>query len=157
MDLRMLQLPGSSPIVGCSQGPNVQSSQEGYVVQSSREGYVVPPSQEELPTLKGYKEGLISSDIGFGDSGIGKSMSSQVRGSMRQSTTPNIPSSPVSEDQGFINQSPIPGRFQVSEDEPMQAMFEKQQRERQWLVSKVTRQRREEGQEIAEFEEALRK
>jgi hypothetical protein len=36
-------------------------------------------------------------------------------------------------------------------------MFEQQQRERQWLASSITRQCQEEGQEIAEFEEALRK
>ena len=130
VDLPKLPLPTSSPSV-------VQASQE-------------------LPTLRGNEEGLISSDVGFRDSGISKSMSSQ--GSIPQSTSPKIPSSPVSEDQGFINQSPIPGRFQTSQDEmEMQTMFEQQQRERQWLASNVTRQRREEGQEIAEFEEALRK
>jgi len=35
-------------------------------------------------------------------------------------------------------------------------MFEQQQRERQWLASSITKQRREEGQEIAELEKALR-
>ena len=130
MDLPKLPLPTSSPSV-------VQASQE-------------------LPTLRGNEEGLISLNVGFRDSGISKSISSQ--GSIPQSTSPKIPSSPVSEDQGFINQSPIPGRFQTSQDEmEMQTMFEQQQRERQWLASNVTRQRREEGQEIAEFEEALRK
>ena len=39
----------------------------------------------------------------------------------------------------------------------MQMTFEQQQRERQWLASNVTRQCREEGQEIAEFEEQLRR
>ena len=38
----------------------------------------------------------------------------------------------------------------------IEAMFEKQQRERQWLVSQVTKQHRKEGQEIAEFEKQLR-
>jgi hypothetical protein len=35
-------------------------------------------ASQGLPTIGGNEEGLISSDIGFGDSGIGKSMSSQV-------------------------------------------------------------------------------
>jgi hypothetical protein len=41
----------------------------------------------------------------------------------------------------------------------MQMMFEQQQQqqERQWLALSITKQRREEGQEISEFEEALRK
>jgi septation ring formation regulator EzrA len=39
----------------------------------------------------------------------------------------------------------------------MQTMFSQQQQERQWLASRVTRQRQEEGQEIREFKEALRK
>src|SRR5271167_1606607 len=99
VDLPKLPLPTSSPSV-------VQASQE-------------------LPTLRGNEEGLISSDVGFRDSGISKSMSSQ--GSIPQSTSPKIPSSPVSEDQGFINQSPIPGLFQTSQDEmEMQTMFEQQ-------------------------------
>ena len=97
----------------------------------------------------------MTSNIGFEDSGIGKSMSSQVE-SIIQSTTP-IPSSPISEDQGFMDHSPIPGRYQSPEETQMQTLFEQQQRERQWLVSSVTKQNREEGQEIAEFEEALRK
>ena len=45
----------------------------------------------------------------------------------------------------------------MQEDIQIEAMFEKQQRERQWLASQVTKQHREEGQEIAEFEEQLRK
>lgn len=36
-------------------------------------------------------------------------------------------------------------------------MFEQQQRERQWLALSITKQHRQEGQEIAELEEALRK
>src|SRR5450432_3502659 len=120
--------------------------------------HVVRASQEGLPTIRGNEEGLISSDVGFRDSGIGKSMSSQVQESIVPSSPPNVPSSPVSEDQGFMNHSPIPGRFQTSQDDmEMQTMLEQQQRERQWLASSITRQCREEGQEIAEFEEALRK
>ena len=75
---------------------------------------VVRASQEGLPTIRGNKEGLISLDIGFGDSGIGNSMSSQVEEGIVPSSPPNMPSSPVSEDQGFINHSPIPSRFQIS-------------------------------------------
>jgi hypothetical protein len=60
--------------------------------------YVVQASQEGLPTIRGNEEGLISSDVGFGDSGIGKSMSSQVQESIVLSSPPNVPSSPVSED-----------------------------------------------------------
>jgi hypothetical protein len=132
MDLLMLQLPALSP-------------------------RVVQFSQDRLPTLERAKEGVITSDVEFGDSGVGKSMSSQVQ------------SSPISEDGGFINQSPIPRRFHLQEDLPddlqnktqgdtqMEAVFEKQQRDRQWLASQVTKQHQEEGQEIAEFEEQLRK
>jgi len=65
MDLPALQLPALSP-------------------------KTVRFSQDELPRLE-RQEGVITLDSGFGDSGIGKSMSSQVQ------------SSPVSEDQGFIN------------------------------------------------------
>src|SRR5450432_4878580 len=120
--------------------------------------HVVRASQEWVPKIRRHEEGLISSDVGFGDSGIGKSMSSQVQESIVPSSPPNVPSSPVSEDQGFMNHSPIPGRFQTSQDDmEMQTMLEQQQRERQWLASSITRQCREEGQEIAEFEEALRK
>src|SRR5450432_4702286 len=118
----------------------------------------VVQASQGLPTIGGNEEGLISSDVGFGDSGIGKSMSSQVQESIVLSSPPNVLSSPVSEDQGFMNHSPIPGRFQTSQDDmEMQTMLEQQQRERQWLASSITRQCREEGQEIAEFEEALRK
>ena len=132
MDLPMLQLPALSP-------------------------RVVQFSQDRLPTLERAKEGVITSDVEFGDSGVGKSMSSQVQ------------SSPISEDRGFIDQSPIPGRFHLQEDLQddlqnkmqgdiqLQAVFEKQQRDRQWLASQVTKRHREEGQEIAEFEEQLRK
>ena len=105
---------------------------------------------------------MITSDIGFGDSGISKSISSQAQSSL------------VSKDGGFINQSPIPGQHLQNEmqdempnelqnelpdnlqdnlqdemqDESqdrsqdkmqdsiqIEAMFKKQQRERQWLVS----------------------
>ena len=52
-------------------------------------------------------------------------------------------------------QEEIQGEMQ--EDIQMQGMFEKQQRERQWLASQVTKQHRKEGQEISEFEEQLRK
>lgn len=107
---------------------------------------------QELPTMQ---EGM-ALDNRFGDSGIG--MSSQVQESTMSSSPPNMPSSAVSEDRGFMNHSPIPGRFQTSQDDiEMQTMFEQQQRERQWLASSITRQCRQEGQEIAEFEEALRK
>ena len=108
-------------------------------------------SNQELPTLERSRESLEAS---FGDSGIGKSMSSQVGGSS-QSTPKNAASSLASKDQGFINQSPISGRFQMSEDKQMETMFSQQQRERQWLVLNITRQNREAGEEIAEFEEAL--
>jgi hypothetical protein len=102
---------------------------------------------------------IMTSNIRFDDSGIG--MSSQMQESM-PSTTPNIPSSPVSEDQGFMEQSPIPGRFQTSQtsqtsQDDIETMFEQQQRERQWLASSITKQNRQEGQEIGELEEALRK
>jgi hypothetical protein len=111
----------------------------------------------KLPTLRDENE-LDTLDSGFGDSGIGKSMSSQVQESTMPSSPLNMPSSPVSEDGGFINHSPIPSRFPTIQDDiEMQTIFEQQQRERQWLASSITRQRREEGQEIAEFEEALRK
>jgi hypothetical protein len=69
---------------------------------------VVRASQEGLPTIRGNKEGLILLDIGFGDSGIGNSMSSQVQEGIVPSSPPNIPSSLVSKDQGFINYSLIP-------------------------------------------------
>ena len=129
MDLPALQLPALSPEI-------VRFSQEG------------------LPRLERPEEGVVTSDVGFRDSGIGKSMSSQVQ------------RSPVSEDGGFINQSPIPGRHlqdEMQDERPdelqdglldnlqdemqdgsqdkmqdniqIEAMFEKQQRERQWLVS----------------------
>jgi hypothetical protein len=52
-----------------------------------------------LPRLERRKEEVITSDIRFRDSGIEKSMSSQVQ------------SSSVSEDGGFINQSLIPERY----------------------------------------------
>jgi len=94
---------------------------------------------QALPTLQ---DGLVLDDI-FGDSGIGRSMSSQV-----------------SEDGGFIERSPIPGRHlqEVQEiQDDIEGMFEKQQRERQWLASQVTKQHRVEGQEITEFEEQLRR
>lgn len=68
------------------------------------------------------------------DSSIGNSMSSQVQKSRQsqesimQSSPPNIGSSPVSEDRGFINYSPIPRRFQTVQGEAeMQTAFEKQQ------------------------------
>jgi hypothetical protein len=72
---------------------------------------VVQASQEGLPTIRGNKEGLISLDIGFRDSGIGKSISSQVQEGIVPSSPPNMPSSLVSEDQGFMNHSLIPSRF----------------------------------------------
>lgn len=55
-------------------------------------------SQDRLPTLGRPKEGVIISEVGFGDSGIRKSMSGKMQSSI------------VSEDKGFINQSLIPGR-----------------------------------------------
>lgn len=129
MDLPMLQLPTSSPPI-------------------------VRTGQERLPVLREAEKGLAALEAGFGDSGIGNSMSSQLP----ETTTPNRPSSPVSEDQGFTSQSPILGRLQRGEEEvQMQTMFEQQQDERQWIASNVTKQRREEGQEIAEFEEQLKK
>src|SRR5277367_6555500 len=134
-------MDGRMDRVGCEEG------EEQCDVCRRQE--MVTQCSQELPTLQ---EDLVELDVGFGDSGIGRSMSSQVQGSI----TPNIPSSPVSEDQGFMNHSPIPGRFQ-SQDDELQTMFEQQQRERQWLASNITKQNREEGQEIAEFEEALRK
>jgi hypothetical protein len=113
---------------------------------------ILPAQDEHSQELRTLQEGLIPLDDRFGDSGIGKSMSSQVQ------------SSPVSEDGGFINQIPIPGRHlqeevqdKMQDDIQIEAMFEKQQRERQWLASQVTKQHQEEGQEIAEFEEQLRK
>jgi hypothetical protein len=48
-------------------------------------------SQTGLPRLKRAKEGVITLEVGFRDSGIRKSMSSQVQCSV------------VSEDEGFIN------------------------------------------------------
>jgi hypothetical protein len=57
-------------------------------------------ASQELPRLRGGRE---ISDVEFRDSGIGKSMSSQVQGSIAPSSSPRIPSSPVSEDQGFMN------------------------------------------------------
>jgi len=127
-DLPMIQLPTSSPNV-------MHSSQEG------------------LPVLQGVDKRLITSDIGLDDSGIGNSMSRQAEMAMVERA-----SSPVSEDQGFRSQSPIPGRFQGEEEElRMQTQFEQQQRERQWLASSVVRQRRKEGQEIVEFKEQLQK
>ena len=51
MDLPMLQLPALSP-------------------------RVVQFSQDRLPTLERAKEGVITLDVEFGDSGVGKSMSS---------------------------------------------------------------------------------
>jgi superfamily II DNA helicase RecQ len=162
-------MDGRMDRVGCEEGEErcdvCQRSQEMDLPTSELPApspNVVRASQEGLPTIRGNKEGLISSDIGFGDSGIGNSMSSQVQEGTVPSSPPNMPSSPVSEDQGFMNHSPIPGRFQTSQDDmememEMQTMFEQRQRERQWLASSITRQRREEGQEIGEFEEALRK
>jgi len=52
---------------------------------------VVQFSQDRLPTLKRAKEGVITLDVKFGDSSVGKSMSSQVQSSL------------ISEDKGFIN------------------------------------------------------
>lgn len=154
-------MDGRMDRVGCEEGEEqcdvCWRNQEVDLQLPTSSPSVVQASQE-FPTLIGHREGLVTSDIRFGDSGIGKSMSSQVQGSITRRTTPKIPSSPVSEDQGFTNQSPIPSRFYSSQDnDQMQTMFEQQQRERQWLVSNVVRQRRDEGQEIAEFEGALRK
>lgn len=128
--------------VGCEEG-------EEWCNVCRKQGRVEQCSQE-LGTLQ---EGLIPLEDRFRDSGIGKSMSSQVQ------------SSAVSEDGGFINQSPIPRRFhlqeemqeEMQEDIQMQGIFEKQQRERQWLAKQVTKQHRKDRQEIAEFEEQLRK
>jgi hypothetical protein len=113
---------------------------------------ILPAQDEHSQELRTLQEGLIPLDDRFGDSGIGKSMSSQVQSSL------------VSEDGGFINQIPIPGRHlqeevqdKMQDDIQIEAMFKKQQRERQWLASQVTKQHQEEGQEIAEFEEQLRK
>lgn len=62
---------------------------------------MVTQCSQELPILQ---EGWNPLDDRFGDSGI--SISSQVQGS--------IPSS-ASSDQGFMDQSPVPGRFQTSQ------------------------------------------
>jgi hypothetical protein len=54
-------------------------------------------------------------------------------------------------------QSSIKELARLERQDEIETVFERQQQERQWLVSKVTRQCREEGQEIGEFEEQLRK
>jgi superfamily II DNA helicase RecQ len=54
-------------------------------------------------------------------------------------------------------QSSIKELPRLERQDEIETVFERQQQERQWLASKVTRQCREEGQEIAEFEEQLRK
>jgi len=102
---------------------------------------VIHSSQEGLPVLQ--ENGLITSDSGFEDSGIGHGTSSQLPNVI----IANRASSPISEDQGFTRRSPIPGRFQGVEVEEaeMEAQFEQQQREREWLASGVVRQRRQEG------------
>jgi hypothetical protein len=46
-------------------------------------------------------------------------------------TIPKRASSPVSKDQGFTRQSPIPGWFQGNQEVEMQTRFEQQQQERQ--------------------------
>ena len=141
-------MDGRMDRVGCEEGEeqcDVCRRQEVDLPSSPTVEY-----SQELPTM----QESMALDGRFGDSGIGMSMSSQVQ------------SSPISEDGGFINQSPIPGRNlqeevqemqEIQEDIQMEAMFEKQQRERQWLASQVTKEHRKEGQEIAEFEEQLRK
>lgn len=68
--------------------PKVVQSSPGFLALSPS----IVHSNPELPALKGSKE---ESDSGFRDSSIGRSMSSL---GSRQSTTLNIPSSPVSED-----------------------------------------------------------
>jgi len=140
-------MDGRMDRVGCEEG------EEPCDVCKKQE--MVTQCSQELPTLQ---EGLDPLDDEFADNSIGNSMSSQVHESSQaqerimQSSPPNVPSSPASEDQGFIS------RFQTSQDEiEMQALFEQQQRERQWLASSITKQRRQEGQEIIELEEALRK
>src|SRR5271168_3407527 len=80
-------MDGRMDRIGCEEG-------EEQCDVCGRQARVERCSQE-LPTLQ---EGVITLDVGFRDSGIGNSMSSQVQ------------SSPVSEDGGFINQFPIPGR-----------------------------------------------
>ena len=141
MDGRMDRVECEEGEEQCDVCEKTQCSQELRILQEGTQ------YSQELPTLQ---EGLDPFDVGFEDSGIGKS--SQVQGS--------IPSSP-SKDHGFIDQSPIPRRFQASQtsqdDMQLETMFEQQQRERQWLASSITKQHRQEGQEIAELEEALQK
>jgi hypothetical protein len=81
-----------------------------------------------LPELKKVKGKLIISDTRFEDSSIGNSISSQA-----DITIPKRASSPVSKDQGFTRQSPIPRQFQEDNKEEIeiQTRFEQQQQERQ--------------------------
>jgi hypothetical protein len=81
-----------------------------------------------------------------------------------------VQSSLASQDQGFTNHSLISRRISrhrdiydkdtkenMQEGIQIQAMFEKQQQERQWLATNMTKQHRKEGQEVAEFEEQLQR
>lgn len=146
--------------IGCEEGEEAcdicQKNQESDLpmlqpAMSSTD--VAHSSQERLAELREVENRSITSNSRFEDSGIGNSMSSQAEIGIAKKA-----SSPVSEDQGFSKQSPIPGRFQEEQEEvEMQGRFEQRQQERQWLVSHVVKQRQSEGQEVAEFEEQLGK
>ena len=95
----------------------VECEEEEEQCDVCRKQAIAEECSQALPTLQ---EGLVLDDI-FGDRGIGRSMSSRVQ------------SSQVSEDGGFIEQSPIPGRHlqeEVQEEvqemqDDIEAMFEK--------------------------------
>jgi hypothetical protein len=89
---------------------------------------IIYSSQEGLPELREVKGRLIISDTRFEDSSIRNSISSQA-----DITIPRRASSPVSKDQGFTKQSPIPGRFQEDNKKEIeiQTRFEQQQQEKQ--------------------------
>jgi superfamily II DNA helicase RecQ len=115
---------------------------------------IAQEGQDSLPGLDQEDWQLVTPEAEFEDSGIGRYTSSQFP----EPVITSCPVSQISEDQGFMQHSPIPGRFGSSpQDIEMQMTFEQQQRERQWLVSSNTKQCRSEGREVAEFEEQLKK
>jgi superfamily II DNA helicase RecQ len=153
MDGRMDRVECEEGEEACDVCQRSQESDLPMVQLPMSSSNVAPNSQEGLPELREVENRLATSDVRFEDSGIGNSMSSQA-----DITMPDRASSPISEDQGFTRQSPITGRFSSMEERvEMETRFEQHQRERQWLASGVVRQRRREGQEIAEFEEQLQK
>jgi len=101
-------IDGRMDRVGCEEG-----EEQCDVCRRQESSPRVEQHSQELPLLQ---EGLDPFNVRFEDSSIG--ISSQVQGS--------IPSS-ASSDQGFMDQLPIPSRFQTSQTQELETMFEQQQ------------------------------